>query len=427
MKFEELLKDQLAIRRAVGAPFCESRLKILQELKEHGYRSSTLYNYLKYLIVAAKIIQSYPPSYVFDDNTIQNILQGYALKGKSTLRRSLKMLIKHLGRWRDCAQPLDEGMSKAIMNFLDDKQYLAMETKDGYKYTLYKFGRFLRNSGTNICDLNLTDVDDFILTMKNIRPITQRTAISRLINFLQFCERQNIYDKKIAKAIIRPRIWKHETIPSALPWEIIENSRTCMNNSNTPLRNKAIILLFSTYGFRSNEVRNLSLDDIDWENNIIHLYHTKTRRHDKYPLDISVGNSIIDYLLHERPKTESRILFVQCQAPFAQLSRSGLCAMIRRHFLRQCGNLNSKKGPHAIRHAVAQRLLDSNLSFKIIGDHLGHASPESTSVYAALDSQQLKKVAMPTILDLLDYAEKPSTENDVLRQHVMLLKLEDII
>ena len=47
----------------------------------------------------------------------------------------LKMLIKHLGRWRDCKLALDEGMSKVIMNFLDDKQDLAMETKNGYKYT----------------------------------------------------------------------------------------------------------------------------------------------------------------------------------------------------------------------------------------------------------------------------------------------------
>lgn len=427
MKFDELLKNQLAIRRAAGAPFCESRLKILQELKEQGYRSSTLHNYSKSLIIAATVIHSYPPSFIFDDNTIKNIVQGCALKGKSTLHRSLKMLIKHLGRWRDCKLALDEGMSKVIMNFLDDKQDLAMETKNGYKYTLYKFGKFLCNKGTNICDLDLTDVDDFILTMKNIRPITQRTAISRLINFLQFCERQNIYHRKIAKAIIRPRIWKNETIPSALPWEIVENSRTCINNPNTALRNKAIILLFSTYGFRSNEVRNLSLDDIDWENSIIHLYHSKTRRHDRYPLDVSVGNSIIDYLLHERPKTESRILFIECKAPFSPLSRSGLCAMIRRHFLRQCGNLNCKKGPHAVRHSVAQRLLDSNLSFKIIGDQLGHTSPESTSIYAALDSQHLRKVAMPTILDLLDYDGKPSMTMDVLRQRVMILTLEGII
>ncbi|MCI5779821.1 MAG: hypothetical protein MR051_08435 [Lentisphaeria bacterium] len=75
MKFDELLKNQLAIRRAVGAPFCESRLKILQELKEQGYRSSTLHNYSKSLIIAATVIHSYPPSFIFDDNTIKNIVQ----------------------------------------------------------------------------------------------------------------------------------------------------------------------------------------------------------------------------------------------------------------------------------------------------------------------------------------------------------------
>ncbi len=44
-------------------------------------------------------------------------------------------------------------------------------------------------------------------------------------------------------------------------------------------------------------------------------------------------------------------------------------------------------------HACAQRLLDQGLSFKEIGDHLGHRSPTTTAVYAKVDLAGLRQVA----------------------------------
>ncbi len=50
-------------------------------------------------------------------------------------------------------------------------------------------------------------------------------------------------------------------------------------------------------------------------------------------------------------------------------------------------------GPHALRHACAMRLLSQGLSFKHIGDHLGHRSADATAVYAKVDVPSLREVA----------------------------------
>jgi integrase len=34
------------------------------------------------------------------------------------------------------------------------------------------------------------------------------------------------------------------------------------------------------------------------------------------------------------------------------------------------------------------------VSFKVIGDHLGHSSPDSTRIYAKVDLPMLRQVAM---------------------------------
>ena len=53
---------------------------------------------------------------------------------------------------------------------------------------------------------------------------------------------------------------------------------------------------------------------------------------------------------------------------------------------------NCKRGPHALRHACATRMLAEGLSLKEIGDHLGHRSPRSTLTYTKVDLVGLREV-----------------------------------
>jgi site-specific recombinase XerD len=50
-------------------------------------------------------------------------------------------------------------------------------------------------------------------------------------------------------------------------------------------------------------------------------------------------------------------------------------------------------GPHGLRHACARHLLEAGHSFKEVGDHLGHRSPRSTSIYAKANLEALRRVA----------------------------------
>ena len=46
----------------------------------------------------------------------------------------------------------------------------------------------------------------------------------------------------------------------------------------------AMLALLAAYGFRSGEVRGLTLDDVDWEHERIHPPRPKQRRVGEYPL-----------------------------------------------------------------------------------------------------------------------------------------------
>jgi site-specific recombinase XerD len=51
------------------------------------------------------------------------------------------------------------------------------------------------------------------------------------------------------------------------------------------------------------------------------------------------------------------------------------------------------RGPHALRHACATRLINCGLTLKEIGDLLGHHKMDSTRIYAKVDLPHLRQVA----------------------------------
>ena len=50
-------------------------------------------------------------------------------------------------------------------------------------------------------------------------------------------------------------------------------------------------------------------------------------------------------------------------------------------------------GPHALRHACANRLLQKGSSLQEIADFLGHRNTKSVGIYAKCDMSALRKVA----------------------------------
>jgi integrase len=166
------------------------------------------------------------------------------------------------------------------------------------------------------------------------------------------------------------------------------------------MRDAAILQLFAVYGFRSGEVATLRLEDVQWAQDRICLRRPKQRCAQEYPLLPSVGDAIVRYLQHVRPRSPCREMFLRLRVPFRPLSTGGLYDIVRQR-LDALGIRSVRRGPHALRHACAGHLLAEGLSLKQIGDHLGHRSAEATRTYAKVDLVALREVAQLSLGGLL--------------------------
>jgi integrase len=167
---------------------------------------------------------------------------------------------------------------------------------------------------------------------------------------------------------------------------------TATNNNPATIRDHAVLSLLIHYGLRRGEVERLTLDDIDWVAETLHVMRPKLRWPQCYPLSAPVGEAILRYLQDARPRCEHRAVFLTINAPFRPLSGSSISAMVRMR-LRKQGVKLDRIGAHCLRHSCAGQLLDAGFTLKQIADHLGHRSINSTRIHTKIDVQGLRQVA----------------------------------
>ena len=155
-------------------------------------------------------------------------------------------------------------------------------------------------------------------------------------------------------------------------------------------RDLAVLLLLWRLGLRAGEVAAIELDDIDWRAGEL-LVHGKGHREDRMPLPVDVGDALVAYL-RVRRASEHRGLFLCELAPFGPLT-SDVVATIVRRACRRAGV--PEVGPHRLRHTAATEMLRARCSLEEIAQVLRHRQLESTALYARVDVDSLRALALP--------------------------------
>ena len=146
-------------------------------------------------------------------------------------------------------------------------------------------------------------------------------------------------------------------------------------------------------GLRSAEIAQLQLNDVDWRSGTVTIRHTKSHRQDILPLPASTGRALAAYLRRERPSTSNGAVFVRHLAPRDRPIGVDAIRRVIRDAYRRIGLTHGRT--HALRHALACRLLDQGSSLKEVADVLRHRSLNTSLIYAKLDHRRLSAVALP--------------------------------
>lgn len=280
-----------------------------------------------------------------------------------------------------------------LIRALRDERGFAAATLHNLRASLTPFLAWLAERGKSWQQTALDDVTAYLAS----RPHWSRATISQHVqcirSFFRHAATRGWVRPGFAEMIDAPRLYTHERLPQGPRWTEVQQLLDA-NRGATPqqIRNYAIFLLLAVYGFRSGEVRGLTLDDIDWVHERIRPPRPKQRKVGQYPLVGAVADAIVRYVTQARPPCASRVVFVTLRRPHQPLTACGLSTVVR-VAQQRLGQTLRRYGPHGIRHANATYLLGEGFSLKEIGDHLGHTMVRATEIYAKVDVASLREVA----------------------------------
>ena len=170
-----------------------------------------------------------------------------------------------------------------------------------------------------------------------------------------------------------------------------------LNDSNLCLRDKAVGILALYTGMRCCDIVSLTMENIDFNKDMIMVKQQKTGSQLTLPLRPVVGNAIVDYILKERPdRCGIPEIFVTKNAHPTRLC-SQSCRNISLNIMNEAGIRQKKgdrKGLHLLRHHFATHLLANNVPRPVISSAMGHEYPESLDTYLSSDFAHLKRFAL---------------------------------
>ena len=333
-------------------------------------------------------------------------------RGSSSRRRGIRASIRIFldidadGRFprRVTAPPratnaLFEQAVPAYLEFLQNHRGLSARTVRKRAFHLSAFTEHLARLGVSAWkDAQPSALRTFLVTqLTGIKPATRLAYASTLRSFHRWAYLQGLLQRDLSLAATGVRQYRLASIPDVLTDDEVAALLQAVDRSTAlGKRDYAILILAARYGMRPGDIRQLTLDHIDWRGRQIAFSQAKTGRMLALPLLPEVQDALIDYLRGGRPQTECRNVFVRHLAPYEPFAVKNNLPTIFQEALRRAGldQRNGRKGLYLLRHTLASRLLRAGSSIKTIADVLGHAHPDSTLVYTKVDLTHLETVAL---------------------------------
>ncbi len=155
----------------------------------------------------------------------------------------------------------------------------------------------------------------------------------------------------------------------------------------TKLRDKAIIMLFITYGLRLKELQELNISSFNFSRGDFKIYR-KRGKEVNMPLNKSVEKVVRDYIGLERPSDEF-VPEVYKDSLFLSLQKTRMTEKAIRQLVKKYTSLalstsrDNGYSPHKLRATAATSLIENGFSIYDVQNLLDHENVTTTQLYAA--------------------------------------------
>jgi len=199
-----------------------------------------------------------------------------------------------------------------------------------------------------------------------------------------------ILEDDITQKIKRPK--KEKRMPVVLTRSEVRGLLEAINNQ----KSKLMISFMYACGFRVSELINLTVDNLDFGDNVGMVKQSKGKKDRVFNIPRYLEEDLMNQVRSQREKNE-KYLF---SGPKGKLSSRNLQKIVSK--AAQKAGINKDVTCHTLRHSFATHLLENDVDIRKIQELLGHSDLSTTQIYTHLSKEELKKVISP-----IDNLESP--------------------
>ena len=387
--------------------------KVIQQLEDAGFDTGTIRNYKLFYKRLIKLAASLNKTH-FDDELADFFIKdnAYVKDGGYNHTRFLyhsrcirfieSLLSSGEVDWSIYhslpARELSSDDFVSHLHIYDDSlknDGLKTNTINGYHRFVLYFLSYLEDKGYHqFSEIKKGDVSLFIVLVcqEHYAPTSLGAHLPGLKRFLELFPETKPFTIEIPERVRR----KQDITPSYTDDEL-ERIEDFLLENKLSARDRAIALIAFKTGLRAVDICGLQLDSIDWKHDTISINQEKTGKPLVLPLFPSLGNALMEYLLDERPQSESTYVFLSKVAPFHPLvDHSSIYNVLRKVLVEaDVAPQGRISGTRMSRHSYASQLLRRGIPLTVISEALGHSNPNSTMRYISTDDKVLSTLTLP--------------------------------
>jgi len=293
-------------------------------------------------------------------------------------------------------------MNTYIENFL---RYLEIE-KGASPHTLRAYrkdlGIFSGHVKAKVEDIGMNDIRGFVAEEINAghKKTTAGRRLAAVRSFLKFLYREGYIKTNPAKLVPTPKLPK--ILPKFLSvddvFSLVEKPEGI---GFLPVRDRAILELLYASGIRVSELSGLNADNINVKEGLIKV-KGKGKKERIAPVGRKALEAIKIYLVERillKKKEKDGALFLNKSG--SRLTDRSVRRIVVKYA--KAIGINTRIGPHTLRHTFASHLLQDGADLRVIQELLGHSSLSTTQKYTHLDITHL--------MDTYDKAHPLAKEN----------------
>jgi len=268
-------------------------------------------------------------------------------------------------------------VNREIDRFLESPA-LSDATRRAYRVDVREFAAWLEKRGTRLQDIDVRAIADYAAELGKARPRKLAPAtIARKLAAVRAFLRHALGKERVPDASFAPR--RPLRLPDAPRIDEIDHEFDALDGDGPlAIRNRTLVELVYSAGLRSQEVVDLDLADVDFDQELVHV-RGKGGKERVVPLGEEASHRLAVYLREVRPE-------------LARGAENALFLSVRGRRLDTSTLRRLLPHPHRLRHAFATHLLEGGADLRTIQELLGHSSLSTTQVYSHVDARRLRKV-----------------------------------